>query len=277
MKPLCVLSITAVVLLSLSLPSAALAQPTQTSYTVTLTWFSLQVMYPSEVIPGSVLNVTVQGTPIGAGAYLQSLTATIYYGDSSGLHQITSETLVSNTANIYAYYGQPTTGSFSKSFTVNVPLGVPRTSLIAVFSETTQYNYYYSGQYPFSYWYFGNPVFYSFYPSSSTTTDQAISPLSYVNATTPEYVALQTEYRMVQQQLNQTQSQNQQMQTTITQQSATISQLNQQLASASTTAQTYEGVAAVFVIIAIALAAFSIYQMRKKTKVKETVDTEKST
>ena len=264
MKPRLFLLGTVVALLSITLSSLALGQSTQVTYTVTLNWFTLQVSYPSEAMPGNALNVTVQGTPRNGGVYLQNLNATIYYGDASGLHQLTSETLVSNSANIYTYYGQPTTGSFSKSFTVTIPQNVPRTSLIAVFSETAQYNNYYNGEYPFSFWTFGNPLFYSFYPTVTTSTDQGISPLSYVNATTPEYVALQAKYRMAQQQLNQTQAQNQQLQTTITQQSAMINQLNQEVTSANITVQAYEGVATFFIIIAIALAAVTVYQMRKK-------------
>jgi exonuclease VII large subunit len=68
--------------------------------------------------------------------------------------------------------------------------------------------------------------------------------------------------------MNQTQAQNQQLQTTITRQSAMISQLNQQLTSANTAAQTYEAVAAIFIIGAVALAGFSIYQKRNKSKIK---------
>ena len=268
--------VTALILFSLLLPRLAFAQPSQASYTVTLNWFTLQVTCPAEVMPGDALTVNVQGTPNSPNVYLQNLTATIYYPDASGLHQLTSQTLVSNSANVYAYYQEAPASSFSKNFTLIVPQNAPRTSLVAVFSETTQYNNYYSnyyyGPYPFSYWYYGNSLFYSFYPSYTTSIDQGISSLSYIRATTPEYVALQSEYQTLQQQLNQTKTQNQQLQTTITQQSALISQLNQQLSSANATAQTYEAVAAVFIIIAAALAAFSIYTMRNKAKMKNESD-----
>jgi hypothetical protein len=230
-------------------------------------------------MPGDVFNVTVQGTPKSSSVYLQNLTATIYYADAAGLHQLASQTLVSNSANYYGYYGAPPTGSFSKSFTINVPQDAPRTSLMAIFSETTQYNNYYPyyyGPYPFSYWSYGNPLFYSYYPSISSATDEAISAMPYINATTPEYVTLQSEYRMVQRQLNQTQTEIQQLKTTITQQSAMINQLNQQLTSANTTAQSYEAVATVFVIIAVALVALSIYQMRSKAKMKRAGETKET-
>jgi hypothetical protein len=227
-------------------------------------------------MPGESITVTVHGSPKGSSVYLQKLTATIYYADATGLHQLASQTLVSNSANGYGYYGASAMASFSKNFTVNVPEDVPRTSLVAIFSETIQpnnYNYYY-GPYAFSYWFYVDPLFptvVSFYPSYSNMTDDAISPLSYVNATTPEYVALQSEYRMLQHQLNQTQAQIQQLQTAITRQNATISQLNLQVTSANTTTQTYQTVAAVFIIITVtlaALAAFTIYQMRNKEKTK---------
>ena len=272
MKSQVALLVTAAVLFSICLPGTTFAQPGQLSYTVNLNWFTLQVTYPSEVMPGDVFNVSVQGTPTSSAVYLQNLTATIYYADSSGLHELGSQVLVNNPTSSYGYYGSTPSGSFSKTCTVTVPQDSPRTSLVVLFSEATQYNNYpyYYGPYPFSYWYFGDPLFYSYYPATTATTDQAISPLSYIKATTPEYVALQSEYRMLQQQLNQTQTQNQQLQTTITQQSAMISQLNQQVASANMTAQTYQAVAAVFIIITVLLAAFSIYQMSRKSKAKAT-------
>ena len=246
----------AVLLLSALSLSQGLAQQTQASYTVNLSSFTLQVTYPSEVMPGQNITVNVQASPKTTGTYLQTLAATVYYGDTSGLHTITTQTLVSNAANGYGSYS---TGSFSKSFTVNIPQNAPRTSLVAIFSETVQSNNYNYYNYPsyFGYLYNGNPLFYSNYPSYSTTTDDAIAPLSYVKATTPEYVTLQSEYQMLQQQLNQTQAQNQQLQTTISQQNSTINLLGQQLASANSTAQTYQDLALGAIIIAVALAVFA--------------------
>lgn len=269
---------TATLLLLVSVFNPAFAQPTQVSYVVSLNSFSLQVTYPSEVMPGDNVTLNIQGSPKSNSLYLQSLTATIYYADAAGLHQLASQNLVSNPANSYGYYGAYTTGSFSKSFTVNVPQNAPRTSLVAIFSETVQSNNYYYSDYwsYFGYSYYGNPFSYGYYPSYSTTIDEGIAPLSYIKATTPEYVALQSEYQLLQQQLNQTQAQNAQLQTTISQQSATINQLNQQLTSANATAQTYQTVAAVFVIIAMALAAFSIYQVGRKGKTQKKSETKAS-
>ena len=262
---------TAILLVSISLLTPAFAQSTQVSYTVKLSSFNLNVSYPSEVMPTDNVTITIQGSPRASNVYLQSLSVIVYYADAAGLHKLTSQTLVSNPSNSYAYYGTSATANFTKSLTVNVPQDAPRTSLVALFSETTQSNnYYYNdfGPYPFSYWYYRDPIFLSYYPSYSAETDQAISPLSYVKATTPEFVTLQSEYQQLQQQLNQAQTQNQQLHTSITQQNSTISQLNQQLTSANTTAQTYQTAAVVFAIIAIALAALSIYEIRSKGKSK---------
>jgi len=269
----------AVLVLSASSLSQVLAQQTQASYTVNLSSFTLQVTYPSEVMPGGNVTVNVQATPKTTSIYLQTLTATVYYGDTSGLHPITTQTIVSNPANGYVSYGYGSysTGSFSKSFTVNIPQNAPRTSLVAIFSETVQSNNYYYYNYPsyFGYLYNGNPLYYSYYPSYSTTTDDAIAPLSYIRATTPEYVTLQSEYQMLQQQLNQTQAQNQQLQTTIAQQSATISLLGQQLASANSMAQTYQDLALGAIIIALALAALAVFTYYRRSKGNERASAQK--
>jgi hypothetical protein len=276
MKLLIVFLAASAIFLFLSLPSVAFAQSTQVSYTVNLNSFSLRVTYPSEVMPGGTLNVSVQGTPKTSSVYLQNLTATVYYADAAGMHQLASQTLISNPVSSYGYgysYTAVPTGSFINSFTVNVPQDAPRTSLVAVFSETTQYynSYmyfpYYYGPYPYTFGFTGGALSY-YYPSYNTATDQAISPLSYIKAATPEYVALQSQYQTLQQQLTQIQSQNQQQETTITQQSAMINQLNQQLSSANSATQAYEIIAITFIVIAVAFAALSISLMRSKAKMK---------
>jgi len=265
----------AIVLLSILAP--AFAQSTQNSYTVNLSAFSLQVSFPSEAMPDDTVTVNVRGTPKANIAYLQSLTVTIYYADAAGLHQLSTQTLISNSASYAGYYGyggySTPSASFSKSFSVTVPQDAPRTSLIALFSETIQSNYYeYSSYYyPLTYSMSmkHHGIFFSvYYPSYyySSSTDQGIAPLSYINATTPEYVALQSEYQILQEQVSQGHAQNQQLQTTISQQNATINQLNQQVASAGTMTQRYQTLALVFGILAAALAALAVYQPRKGRK-----------
>jgi peptidoglycan hydrolase CwlO-like protein len=253
-------------LISVSPFTLAFAQATTVSFIVNLNWFSLQVTYPAAVMPGDTISVSVQATPKGNSIYLQILTATVYYADETGLHQITTQALLSNPANGYGFHGS---GSFSKSFTVSVPQNASRTSLVAVFSETVQSSYYalHYGYGP----YYG----YGWYPyySYRTRTDDAIAPLSYIKATTPEYVSLQSTYQMLQRQLNQTQAQlkesqalNQQLQNTVSQENATINRLNQQLASANRMKQTYQLLALALGILALVLAVFSVYQWRAKEK-----------
>jgi hypothetical protein len=266
-----------VLILTVSLISPGFAQSTQASYTVNLNSFSLQVSYPSEVMPSDNVTVNIQGNPKSSSVYLQSLTATTYYADAAGLHQLATETLVSNSGNIYGYgySGSYTTGSLNKSFTVNVPRDAPRTSLVAIFSETVLSTYYYGSYFRYPYCWWRDPIFCSYY-SYSSTTDAAIAPLSYIKAATPEYVTLRSEYQMLQQQINQSQAQNQQLQTTISQQSTTISQLNQQLAFANSMTQRYQMLALGLGILAVASLAFSTYQWRTRKKKQKTVKTKAS-
>ena len=255
--------ITVMLLILVSMFNSAFGQSTQASYAVKLNSFSLEVTYPSEVMPGDNVTVTVQSNPIGNGAHLQSLTAKIYYADASGLQQLASINLISNSTNAYGY-SRPYTTSFSKSFTVNVPQNAPRTSLIALFSETVQSYYYGYGGYAYGYgieydlpWSYPSYSYTSvpYYPYTSTT-DQAIAPLSYIKGNTPEIAALQSEIQNLQQQLKQSQAQNQQLQTTITQQNATINQLNQR----------DQILTVALIVLGVALAILTSYQWRRKEK-----------
>jgi len=288
--PLTYLATIVAVIISLSLLNSAFAQPTQASYTVNLNSFTLQLTYPAQVLPGGSVSVSVQANPKSEGVYLQSLTATIYYADSTGLHSIATETLVSTPA--YAY-GSYVTSAFSKSFTVNVPQDAPRTSLVVVFSESVQSTYYFA--YPCvvdvflaecTYPYGGYP-----YSSYSIMSDDAIAPLSYVQATTPEYVALQSTYQALQQQLNgtqaqlsqsqaqlaQSQTQNQQLQSTVSQQGDKINQLNQQLAIANAMSQTYRWTTLALGIVAVILLVFTVYLWRTRRELGKPAESAAST
>jgi chromosome segregation ATPase len=110
-------------------------------------------------------------------------------------------------------------------------------------------------------------------------TDDAIGTLSFIEATTPEYVSLQSKYQLLQQQLNQSQAQLKQIQTVndqlhgvVSQENATINRLNQHLASADRTTLTYQLLAVGFGIIALILAAFSFLERRAKEKMRKTAE-----
>jgi hypothetical protein len=272
MKLVRVFLITVMPLILASLFNSAFGQSTQASYTVKLNSFTLRIIYPSEVMPGDNVTVTVQGNPIGNGAYLQSLTANVYYADASGLHQLATINFASNSTDAYTY-SRAYTSSFSKSFTVKVPQNSPRTSLVALFSETAQSYYYGYGGYAYGYgieytlpWSYPSYSYTSVpsYPYTSTT-DQAIAPLSYIKGNTPEIVTLQSEVQNLQNQLKQSQAENQQLQSTFTQQNAIIDQLNQR----------DQILTVALVILGVALAT-SIYQWRGKKKTQQMVETKVS-
>jgi hypothetical protein len=275
MKSMFALLVTAVLLVSVSSIITVHAQATQVSSTITLKSVNLQVAYPSEVVPGNTVTVQVQVNPVSGGGYLENLTATVYYADATGLHQIASQNLVANQANTYSYPAPYQTVSYSKTMQFSVPQNAPRTSLVAVFSETFQSQYYYD-------YHCFVDVFYSYCPSYSdgNANDEAIAALSYIKAPTPEYVSLQSTYQLLQQQLNQTQTQlkqsqtqNQQLQNAVSQESVTINQLNQQLASANQTTQNYQALAAALGIVVVILVIFTAYQSTRKEKRQKTLTT----
>jgi peptidoglycan hydrolase CwlO-like protein len=272
-----------VMLLAIIATQSVFAQTSQTTSTVTLRYFNIQATYPAEALPGDSASVHVQANAKST-FYLQSLTIQVYYADSSSLHQITSATLGSNT---YLNSG----GSVTKDVQFTVPKDMPRTSLIAVFTEnvrTASYDYYYyypvgayyyNYSYPYYDYYYYYPYTYYMYPSQSysTATDDVVSPLSYVKATTPEYVSLQSEYNTLQQNYQQVQADNQKLQqqlndaqNQISQKDAQIADLNQQLESAKSTSTTLGIGALVLVVAAVAVAAFAVMRGRSKAAPQKT-------
>jgi len=281
-----IILITAAVLIILATPNAAFGQSTQASYSVRLDSFSLQVTYPAAVMPGDNVTIYVQGSPTGSAVYLQSLIVTIYYADTAGLHQISTENLFAtnppNSYNNYVSYGY--SGSFSKNFTITVPQNAPRTSLVALFSETVQPNYYSYGGYAYNYPSYSSYPYYpsytvyvspAYYPYSpySYSSDQGIAPLSYVKADTPETVTLTSENQLLQQQLTQLQSQNQQLQTKVSDQSATINQLTQQSVSMSGTIQAYQMLALTLGVLTVIILVFSFNRRNRGPPRQKQVET----
>lgn len=197
----------------------------------------------------------------------------MYFADGNSLRQLTTASVAKD---LYMSRGD----QINKDIQTTVPADAIRTSLIALVSETTRvayydYSYYYS-YYPYYYYYpsyYGNySYYYAYYPSYSysSVTDDGIAPLSYIRATTPEYVSLQTEYQMLQQKLDQSQTQNQQLQQTLNTKQATIDQLNlsmnslsQQLASAQSTALV---LGAICIILAALVVALTVYTYRERSK-----------
>lgn len=234
----------------------AYAQSSQAYVSVNLTSLKVQLTYPSEADPGQSVTVNVQARA-QSSFKLDNLNLQVYVANPNDLLQLANVTVAND---LQMSIG----GQINKNIQVTVPSDAQRTSLLAKLSETvdmTVFIVYHNAEAA---------------PYYSTISDDAIAPLTYIMATTPEYSALQAQFQAlqsnfnsVQQTLNQTQAQNHQLQTTIAQQNATMSQLNQQLATAITTDQIYAAfviVEGVFVIIAVAVAAFSFFRARKKAK-----------
>lgn len=289
--------VVSLLLASFSLFNSVYAQSTQ--YSVKLNAYNLLVTCPAEVMPGETVSFNVQGNPTVNGVYLQSLTATIYYTDQSGMRQLQTESLIvsssPNAYNNYVSYGYY--GSFNKTFTISVPNNATATPLVAVFSETVMPKYngwnpsypsypYYQSHYnnPTSYPYYAYyPYYLSYpylpaypyypaypsytppaYPTNSYGSDQTITSLSYVKASTPESVTVQSENQMLQQQLNQTQGEIQQLQSKISQQNSTIIQLTQQGAAVNGIVQAYQAMTLSFGAIIVVLLVVTITQRRRR-------------
>jgi hypothetical protein len=236
---------TAVLFLSLTPPTTA---QSSTYASVSLQYFTVQVQYPAVVVPGTSITVHIQAIAKST-AVVNSLTGYVYYSDGSNLHQLASATIIGN-------QDVATGNAFASDLAVAVPQGMPPTSLFAMFTESIRTSYissygyssnYYSNDYYCGSYYYGNMdncyyPYYSSYPQYSyyTSTDTGISPLSYVNATTPQYTALQSQYQNQQQQLNQAQSQNQNLQQQVAQQSQQISQLQSQVEQLQQNLQTQQ-------------------------------------
>jgi hypothetical protein len=243
-----------VVLVMLAMRQSAYAESSQVSTTVELNFLTIHLSYPSEVLPGQAATVSVQGT---AKDYVQlgKLVLQIYYADGNSLHLLTAVTVANN---VYLSKGN----QVSRDIQVNVPADAPRTSLVALVTENVNspsYNYW-SYYYPYSYWFWGDEnytdtYFLYAYPTYyyTSVTDDGLSPLSYIKATTPEYVTLQGEYQMVQQQLNQSRTDNQKLQDTVAQNNSVIANLNEQLASTQAMVRTLEAFAIILAVIAIVL------------------------
>ena len=261
------------------------AQSSQSTYTLSLTYFSVAVTFPSEVHPGDLVTVSMQAT---AKSSLSSATVTaeILYPKGNSINQLTTATVSSN--------GYVNSGStLSKQIQFTVPPDAPRTSLLTIVEEQVQtsnsynsYGYYnspvyydnsnpdcyYSADWSSYYYgycnyygsYYGYPYAYPSY-STSSSTDNGVAPLSYIKAQTPEYSALQSQYQTAKQQLNQSQAQNQQLQQQLSQSNATVSTLNQQLSANQSSNTTLDVVAVGLAVLAIIFGAFALHYRNKST------------
>ena len=267
-----------VILASIFVTQSVFAQSNQATSTVVLNHLNIQLTYPAQVQPGqlAIINLTAQAKD---NFELTSLTVQVYSADENNLRLLLSTIVAANTPMLS---GQ----QINKQIQVTVPSGASRTSLIAQVSEsvgtgssaynpaTNPYAYPYGyqyGMYPmYPSYYFGcsySPTtYYSLYPSYyydlQGSSDNAIAPLSYVLATTPEYVALQSQYQQLQLQNQQLQQHLQSLQNSTAQEDSTINSLNNQLASLQGTTILVEIVAVILAIALVAVAALHFKSTR---------------
>jgi hypothetical protein len=267
MKPKVIVPIVLLVIVgSIFATRSVFAQSNQITGTVSLSHLNVQLTYPSQVLPGqsATINLTAQAKD---SFQLTSLTVQVYLADQNNLRQLLSTTVAQNTM-------MQSGNQISKQIQVSVPSDAPRTSLVAIVTESvslssSSYSYPYAypywsgygnwngyGSYP--YYYYSSPSVYYYYSYPSTnypsSSDDAIAPLSYVLATTPEYVTLQAKYQQLQAQNDQLQQELQALQNSTAQKDSTISNLKNQLSSAQGTTTLFEIVAVILAIAVVALA-----------------------
>ena len=257
---------TLVVVLLGSAGQLVLADSTQVSNTVSLSHLSVKLAYPSEVLPSQSITIDIQATARDSFR-LKSLEVQVYFADGNSLRQLTTATV---SKDLYMSRGD----QINKDIQTTVPADAPRTSLIALVSETatmTYYDYSYYYYYP-PYYYRNYSYYYVYYPSYSysSVTDDAIAPLSYIKATTPEYGSLQTAYQMLQQKLDQTQAENQQLKQTLEARQATINQLNSDIAALNQKFTSAQGTITLLEVTSIILvgilAALAVYTFRERNR-----------
>jgi hypothetical protein len=186
---------------------------------VSLKRLNVQLIYPSQTFPGQPVTVSVLATAKNA-FWLASLNIQVYLADpsSTSLRQLTSAIVAQNLL-------LSTGGQISKGIQVSVPQDAPHTSLLALVSESETI----VNNVPSAPSLQATPFY-------ITVSDNAVAPLTLIEAATPEYVALQSQYRQLQQTLDQTQAQNRKLQQdlqntkdTIAQRDLTIADLNMDL------------------------------------------------
>lgn len=257
---------TLVVVLVGSAGQLVLADSTQVSNTVSLSHLSVKLAYPSEVLPGQSITINIQATARGSFR-LKSLEVQVYFADGNNLRQLTTATV---SKDLYMSKGD----QINKDIQTAVPADAPRTALIALVSETATMTYYdYSYYYYYPPYYYGNySYYYVYYPSYSysSVTDDGIAPLSYIKATTPEYVSLQTAYQMLQQKLDQSQAENQQLKQTLDARQATINQLNSDIAALNQKFTSAQGTITLLEVTSIILVgilvALAVYAFRERNR-----------
>jgi hypothetical protein len=124
--------ILAILVASLVVSQPVFAQSAQSTFTVNLTYLTVQLSYPAQASPGTTVTVNIQANTKSSSISSVSLTAQIYYATGVDLRQLTTATVAMN-----AFSGN----SLTKQVQFSIPQDAPRTSLMAVLTEQVQIFY----------------------------------------------------------------------------------------------------------------------------------------
>jgi len=172
------------------------ASPTQKRFA--LAYFDVDVSYPENGKPGETITVSVTAT-VKKDCEVQDLSVELFAYSLSGEPRLIATISVVKQTSVVSG------NSFQNYAAVSIPSDAPRSFLMAVASESVRtysysysysyysYPYYWYGVNPTRYWWSWYPVYYS-YRTYVDTVDKETGPLTYVLATTPEYIQLKADY-----------------------------------------------------------------------------------
>jgi hypothetical protein len=230
------------------------AQSSQVVGRVSLTHLNVQLTYPSEILPGQSVTLGVQAQA-KSSFQLASLTMQVYYVDPQlGLRQVASATVAQGLS-------MSSGGQINKVVQVTIPTDAPRTSLIARVAENVTLTVFIV---------YNNGPSTQAAPYYSSTSDDAIAPLTYIMSPTPEYVALQSQYQTLQSQyqqvrqgLNQSLAQNVKLQQAAQSEQAAQSQMAGLTAHLKGMVTLLESTSAILGVAFVALAVVYLRRVRK--------------
>jgi len=172
----------------------AVANPDQRRFS--LVYFDVDVTYPPKGNPGETITISITATA-KKDCEVQDLSVELFVYSASGDPRSIGSTTVARQVSVASG------NCFQKSVAYTIPMDAPRSFLMAVVSETIRtYSYSYSYYYVYPYWWWHNvtrywwgwyPVYYG-WRTYTDIVDKEAGPLTYVLATTPEYVQLKADY-----------------------------------------------------------------------------------
>jgi len=188
--------IVSLLVLAVFLANAASVSAAPDQRRFSLVYFDVDVAYPANGKPGETITASITATA-KKDCEVQDLSVELFVYSASGDPRSIGSTSIAKQVSVVSG------NSFQKSAAYTIPTDAPRSFLMAVASETIRtysytYSYYYG--YPYWWWYNASRYWWGWYPvyygwrSYADTVDKEAGPLTYVLATTPEYIQLKADY-----------------------------------------------------------------------------------